>query len=75
MLTTGGPHPEAEVPKLVVPDCVGVDGDTELHLLGIRKSYLAVNANAPLATDRPFVEYVLIWNWRSGFLASVSILP
>ena len=73
MLTTGGFHPEAAASTLVVPDRLTVDGDAaELHLLGMRDSYFAMNVTVS-TNQYAFAEYVVVWNWRTGFLASVSI--
>jgi len=71
MLTTGGSHPEAAASTLVVPDRLTVNGEAELHLLGIYDSYFAMNVTVS-ANEYAFAEYILVWNWRTGFLASVS---
>jgi hypothetical protein len=74
MLTTRGSHPEAAASTLVIPDRLTVNGDAELHLLGIRDSYFAMNVTVS-TNQYAFAEYTLVWNWRTGFLASVSICP
>lgn len=72
-MTTGGSHPTAAVSKLVVPGSIAAGGNMELHLLGIHGPYFAVNLTAPIPNTNQYdiAEYVLVWNWQTGFLASV----